>query len=179
MQAYTRFLTRRPFLGPCITTAALFAVGDIVAQQGVDRRGLADHDWVRTARLGTYGGAVFAPIVIKWCTTHVILGQTHPTNLNHPLRQVQGSSYPNLNLAQRRHAPWFGRVPGPLCRNAYPKAAMQLPRPPYPTPLAQIPPCLSVTARWPGKPTQTTRSIAVGAKTPATAHSIFCVWPWR
>ncbi|KAG9094238.1 Protein required for ethanol metabolism [Ceratobasidium sp. 370] len=65
MQAYTRFLNRRPFLGPCITTAVLFAVGDVVAQQGVDRRGLAN-DWVRTARLGTYGGAVFAPIVIKW-----------------------------------------------------------------------------------------------------------------
>ncbi|KAF8607380.1 hypothetical protein BDV93DRAFT_520258 [Ceratobasidium sp. AG-I] len=66
MQAYMRLMSRRPLLGPCITTATLFAVGDIVAQQGVDRRGLSKHDWVRTARLGAYGGAVFAPIVVKW-----------------------------------------------------------------------------------------------------------------
>ncbi|KAL5639898.1 hypothetical protein ACGC1H_006460 [Rhizoctonia solani] len=67
MQAYMRLMNRRPLLGPCITTAFLFGTGDIVAQQAVDRKGLKGHDWVRTARLSLYGGAIFAPIVVNWC----------------------------------------------------------------------------------------------------------------
>ncbi|KAH7337459.1 sym-1 [Rhizoctonia solani] len=66
MQAYMRLMNRRPLLGPCITTAFLFGTGDIVAQQLVDRKGVKDHDWVRTGRLSLYGGAVFAPIVVNW-----------------------------------------------------------------------------------------------------------------
>ncbi|KEP47051.1 putative integral membrane protein, Mpv17/pmp22 family protein [Rhizoctonia solani 123E] len=66
MQAYMRLMNRRPLLGPCITTAFLFGTGDIVAQQAVDRKGLKGHDWVRTARLSLYGGAIFAPIVVNW-----------------------------------------------------------------------------------------------------------------
>lgn len=49
-----------------ITTAVLFGTGDVVAQQVVDRRGISAHDWVRTARLSLYGGAIFAPIVTNW-----------------------------------------------------------------------------------------------------------------
>ncbi|KAJ1301253.1 hypothetical protein OPQ81_003661 [Rhizoctonia solani] len=66
MQAYMRLMTRRPLLGPCITTAFLFGTGDIVAQQLVDRKGLKDHDWIRTGRLSLYGGTIFAPIVVNW-----------------------------------------------------------------------------------------------------------------
>ncbi|CEL53298.1 Protein SYM1 OS=Gibberella zeae (strain PH-1 / ATCC MYA-4620 / FGSC 9075 / NRRL 31084) GN=SYM1 PE=3 SV=1 [Rhizoctonia solani AG-1 IB] len=66
MQAYMRLMNRRPLLGPCITTAFLFGTGDIVAQQAVDKRGIKEHDWVRTARLSLYGGTIFAPIVVNW-----------------------------------------------------------------------------------------------------------------
>ncbi|ELU42902.1 hypothetical protein AG1IA_03066 [Rhizoctonia solani AG-1 IA] len=49
-----------------LTTAFLFGTGDIVAQQAVDKRGIKEHDWVRTARLSLYGGTIFAPIVVNW-----------------------------------------------------------------------------------------------------------------
>ncbi|PLB48652.1 protein sym1, partial [Aspergillus steynii IBT 23096] len=44
----------------------LFAVGDCLAQQGVERKGLANYDVGRTARMTLYGGAVFGPFATKW-----------------------------------------------------------------------------------------------------------------
>ncbi|CAD6574521.1 MAG: Protein required for ethanol metabolism [Cyphobasidiales sp. Tagirdzhanova-0007] len=46
--------------------AVLFGAGDILAQQGVEKKGLRNHDLVRTARLSLYGGAVFAPLLMPW-----------------------------------------------------------------------------------------------------------------
>jgi len=43
----------------------LFGFGDVIAQQLVEGRG-KDHDFIRTARLGFYGGIMFAPILTKW-----------------------------------------------------------------------------------------------------------------
>ena len=34
----------------------LFATGDTMAQQGVERRGLDKHDLARTGRMAAYGG---------------------------------------------------------------------------------------------------------------------------
>ncbi|KAG8739850.1 Protein required for ethanol metabolism [Ceratobasidium sp. 414] len=147
MQAYTRFLNRRPFLGPCITTAVLFAVGDVVAQQGVDRRGLADHDWVRTARLGTYGGAVFAPIVVK-CVDAFIYAAL-----------FFGSAVPDHKhaAAHARGAYFIG-----LCN----------PPPPRPPHSSKYHRAYQPPQRWLGKSQQRPERRR-GSRTPGTAHSIF------
>lgn len=46
-----------------IGSATLFGLGDVLAQQGVEKKGLRNHDWLRTGRLSFYGGCVFAPLV--------------------------------------------------------------------------------------------------------------------
>lgn len=43
----------------------MFGLGDVIAQQLVERKG-KDHDFTRTVRLGFYGGAMFAPVMTKW-----------------------------------------------------------------------------------------------------------------
>ena len=42
----------------------LFAVGDIAAQQGVEKKGLKKHDPVRTGRMALYGGCEYNPSVL-------------------------------------------------------------------------------------------------------------------
>ncbi|EHA28286.1 hypothetical protein ASPNIDRAFT_127767, partial [Aspergillus niger ATCC 1015] len=44
----------------------LFAVGDGLAQQAVEKKGLPNHDVTRTGRMALYGGAVFGPVATKW-----------------------------------------------------------------------------------------------------------------
>ncbi|TLS24025.1 hypothetical protein PpBr36_08390 [Pyricularia pennisetigena] len=53
---YQARLAARPLLTQSITTAVLFATGDITAQQLVEKRGLEKHDFVRTGRMFAYGG---------------------------------------------------------------------------------------------------------------------------
>lgn len=57
---YNGRLAARPLLTQSITTAVLFATGDITAQQLVDQRGLDKHDFARTGRMALYGGGEFA-----------------------------------------------------------------------------------------------------------------------
>ena len=67
-------LVRRPMLTQCATSLTLFAAGDVVAQQLIEKKGFDKHDvsfraagyppmlsdcvsqFARTARLGFYGG---------------------------------------------------------------------------------------------------------------------------
>ncbi|PKY00983.1 protein sym1 [Aspergillus campestris IBT 28561] len=63
---YQRSLLQRPVLTQSITTACLFGLGDSLAQQGVERRGLAQHDVIRTGRMALYGGVIFGPVATKW-----------------------------------------------------------------------------------------------------------------
>jgi protein Mpv17 len=44
----------------------LFATGDTMAQQGVERRGFANQDLMRTGRMAAYGGVIFGPAATKW-----------------------------------------------------------------------------------------------------------------
>jgi protein Mpv17 len=53
---YNARLATRPLLTGSVTTAVLFATGDISAQQLVQRRGFKDHDMTRTGRMALYGG---------------------------------------------------------------------------------------------------------------------------
>ncbi|KAK8061552.1 sym-1 [Apiospora phragmitis] len=63
---YQARLASRPLLTQSITTAVLFATGDITAQQLVDKKGIDGHDFARTGRMALYGGAVFGPAATTW-----------------------------------------------------------------------------------------------------------------
>lgn len=51
-------LASRPLLTQSITTAVLFATGDTMAQQLVERKGFERHDIARTGRMALYGGGM-------------------------------------------------------------------------------------------------------------------------
>ncbi|KAL2108469.1 hypothetical protein VUR80DRAFT_3775 [Thermomyces stellatus] len=62
---YQRVLARRPVLTQCITTGALMATGDTIAQQGIEKKG-KDHDFMRTTRMASYGTVIFGPAAANW-----------------------------------------------------------------------------------------------------------------
>jgi len=62
---YNAALIRRPLIVQSATAALLFGAGDIIAQQAIEQQG-KNHDYMRTARLTLYGGALFGPAVTKW-----------------------------------------------------------------------------------------------------------------
>ncbi|CAD6935094.1 unnamed protein product [Tilletia controversa] len=57
--------TQSTFPRKCASAAVLFASGDVIAQQIVEKRG-SKHDIWRTSRLAIYGGVIFSPIIIQW-----------------------------------------------------------------------------------------------------------------
>ncbi|KIW08577.1 uncharacterized protein PV09_00541 [Verruconis gallopava] len=63
---YQAKLRSRPLLTQSATTLVLFATGDAMAQQLVEKRGLKNHDVARTGRMALYGGAVFGPVATTW-----------------------------------------------------------------------------------------------------------------
>ncbi|KAI6115034.1 hypothetical protein EDD17DRAFT_1777755 [Pisolithus thermaeus] len=65
LKLYNAALIRRPMLAQPATAAVLFGAGDIIAQQAIEQRG-KNHDFLRTARLTFYGGAIFGPALTKW-----------------------------------------------------------------------------------------------------------------
>lgn len=52
-------LATRPLLTQSITTAVLFATGDTMAQQLVEKKGWKNHELARTGRMALYGGGMF------------------------------------------------------------------------------------------------------------------------
>ncbi|ORY54576.1 uncharacterized protein BCR38DRAFT_453520 [Pseudomassariella vexata] len=63
---YQARLASRPLLTQSITTAVLFATGDITAQQVFEKKGIEKHELARTGRMFLYGGAVFGPAATTW-----------------------------------------------------------------------------------------------------------------
>ena len=63
---YQARLASRPVLTQAITTSFLFATGDVLAQQAVEKRGIEAHSYARTGRMALYGGAVFGPGATLW-----------------------------------------------------------------------------------------------------------------
>jgi hypothetical protein len=53
---YQRKLKSNLLLVQSVTTAVLFATGDAIAQQAVERKGLKSHDLERTGCMALYGG---------------------------------------------------------------------------------------------------------------------------
>lgn len=66
MLRYSSLLASRPLLTQAISSGALFATGDVLAQQLVEKKGLKEHNISRTARMVCYGGCVFGPAAAKW-----------------------------------------------------------------------------------------------------------------
>jgi hypothetical protein len=62
---YQMKLAARPVLTQSVTSAVLFATGDAMAQQLVEKKGIQGHELARTGRMAFYGGckcrAVHAP----------------------------------------------------------------------------------------------------------------------
>lgn len=52
-----------------MTASVLFGTGDAIAQLAVEKKSFDNYDYVRTLRLGLYGGAIFAPIMSVWFRT--------------------------------------------------------------------------------------------------------------
>ncbi|KAE8449509.1 Protein required for ethanol metabolism [Mollisiaceae sp. DMI_Dod_QoI] len=63
---YQMKLASRPILTQAVTTAVLFATGDTLAQQLVEKKGWKNHDIARSGRMALYGGAVFGPAATTW-----------------------------------------------------------------------------------------------------------------
>lgn len=67
---YQARLAARPLLTQSVTTSILFAVGDITAQQLVEKKGLEKHDLARTGRMALYGGSKFTPLALPKPPSH-------------------------------------------------------------------------------------------------------------
>jgi len=65
LRAYQTALARRPIQTAALTSAALFAAGDCIAQQAIQRKG-ANHNPSSTLRMGLYGGCIFGPAATVW-----------------------------------------------------------------------------------------------------------------
>ncbi|CAL3970412.1 unnamed protein product [Diplocarpon coronariae] len=63
---YQMKLASRPLLTQSVTTAVLFATGDTMAQQLVEKKGVEKHDLARTGRMALYGGVIFGPAATTW-----------------------------------------------------------------------------------------------------------------
>lgn len=54
-------MATRPILTQSVTTAVLFATGDTMAQQLVEKKGWENHEVARTGRMALYGGGKQSP----------------------------------------------------------------------------------------------------------------------
>ncbi len=66
-------LATRPLLTQSLTTAVLFATGDGMAQQLVEKKGMRNYDIARSGRMALYGGGVSFMPNDKYPTTDTIL----------------------------------------------------------------------------------------------------------
>lgn len=64
-RSFGNLLLKRPLATQCATSAVLFATGDVIAQQVIERK-RSQHDFARTARLTFFGGCLLGPPVSKW-----------------------------------------------------------------------------------------------------------------
>ncbi|KAJ3071494.1 Protein required for ethanol metabolism [Podochytrium sp. JEL0797] len=66
-KAYDRILRRYPVTTQAVTTAGLFILGDVLAQQVVEERmSIAKHDFSRTLRMAAFGGLIAGPSIAMW-----------------------------------------------------------------------------------------------------------------
>ncbi|XP_029966115.1 mitochondrial inner membrane protein Mpv17 [Salarias fasciatus] len=65
-RSYQLLMKKRPWTVQIGTAGSLMAVGDVISQQLIERRGLANHDGRRTARMASIGCCFVGPVVGSW-----------------------------------------------------------------------------------------------------------------
>ncbi|KAI9228039.1 MAG: integral membrane protein mpv17 pmp22 family [Piptocephalis tieghemiana] len=66
LRFYQKSLRKSPLLTQSLVTGGLFAFGDVLAQQGVEKKGVEAHDLMRTARMLFFGTAFAGPVLGTW-----------------------------------------------------------------------------------------------------------------
>ena len=59
-------LQKWPLRTQMITGGTLTFLGDVIAQQGIEKRTFDEHDWVRSARMGFFAVIVWTGVGYKW-----------------------------------------------------------------------------------------------------------------
>lgn len=62
---YQRCLNSKPIVTQSLTTGVMFGIGDVIAQQLVEKRG-KEHDYKRTVRMSVFGTCVAGPSTSLW-----------------------------------------------------------------------------------------------------------------
>ena len=67
--AFQRFhseLEKHPLRTQMIAGGTLTFFGDVIAQQGIEKRTLEEHDWTRSCRMGFFAIVVWTGVGYKW-----------------------------------------------------------------------------------------------------------------
>ncbi|XP_035630860.1 protein Mpv17 isoform X4 [Oncorhynchus keta] len=65
-RSYQALMTRHPWTVQIITAGTLVGVGDVISQQVLERRGLANHNVTRTAKMMSIGFFFVGPAIGSW-----------------------------------------------------------------------------------------------------------------
>ncbi|KAJ8275174.1 hypothetical protein COCON_G00097990 [Conger conger] len=65
-RSYQALMTRHPWKVQIFTAGCLVGVGDVISQQAIERRGLANHNLPRTARMMSIGFCFAGPFLGGW-----------------------------------------------------------------------------------------------------------------
>ncbi|XP_038824005.1 protein Mpv17-like [Salvelinus namaycush] len=65
-RSYQALMTRHPWTVQIITAGTLVGVGDVISQQVLERRGLANHNVTRTAKMMSIGFFFVGPVLGGW-----------------------------------------------------------------------------------------------------------------
>ncbi|CAL8316007.1 unnamed protein product [Lota lota] len=65
-RSYQALMTKHPWSVQILTAGSLVGVGDVISQQLIERRGLANHNGLRTARMMAIGFCLVGPVVGGW-----------------------------------------------------------------------------------------------------------------
>ncbi|XP_051909586.1 protein Mpv17 isoform X2 [Hippocampus zosterae] len=66
LRSYQALMARHPWTVQMVTAGSLVGVGDVISQQLIERRGLAQHDARRTAKMMSIGFFFVGPVVGSW-----------------------------------------------------------------------------------------------------------------
>uniref|UniRef100_A0AAQ4QG22 Mitochondrial inner membrane protein Mpv17 n=1 Tax=Gasterosteus aculeatus aculeatus TaxID=481459 RepID=A0AAQ4QG22_GASAC len=65
-RSYQVLMTKYPWTVQLVTAGSLVGVGDVISQQLIERRGLADHNVRRTAKMMGIGFFFVGPVIGSW-----------------------------------------------------------------------------------------------------------------
>ncbi|XP_054474438.1 protein Mpv17 isoform X2 [Anoplopoma fimbria] len=65
-RSYQVLMTKYPWTVQLVTSGLLVGAGDVISQQLIERRGLAHHNVLRTAKMMSIGFFFVGPVIGKW-----------------------------------------------------------------------------------------------------------------